>query len=67
MGDFLKTRKGLEYLLETSPSDMAVVDAIAKYEQDLKDSEHGEDRHNRTLANSITEDDRRKFPFENGG
>ena len=26
-----KTKKGLEYLLETFPSDMSVIDAIKKY------------------------------------
>ena len=40
MIDFLKTRKGLEYLLETSPSDMSVVDAINKAETDFNDAEN---------------------------
>lgn len=40
MKDFLKTRKGLEYLLETSPSDMSVVDAIKKAETDFNDAEN---------------------------
>ena len=40
MMDFLKTRKGLEYLLETSPSDMSVVDAINKAETDFNDAEN---------------------------
>ena len=31
MEEFLKTKKGLEYLLETFPSDMSVIDAIKKY------------------------------------
>lgn len=34
MNDFLKTRKGLEYLLETFPSDMSVSTAINKAEDD---------------------------------
>lgn len=31
MSNFLKTKKGLEYLLETFPSDMPVQTAIFKY------------------------------------
>lgn len=31
MEKFLKTKKGLEYLLETFPSDMPVQTAISKY------------------------------------
>ena len=31
MEEFLKTKKGLEYLLETVPSDMSVRDAIKKW------------------------------------
>ena len=31
MEEFLKTKKGLEYLLETFPSDMSMIDAIKKY------------------------------------
>jgi hypothetical protein len=38
MDKFLQTKKGLEYLLETSPSDMPVVDAIAKARQDFEDA-----------------------------
>ena len=30
MEEFLKTKKGLEYLLETFPSDMSLIDAIKK-------------------------------------
>lgn len=30
MEDFLKTKRGLEYLLETSPSDMPISTAIEK-------------------------------------
>ena len=33
MEEFLKTKKGLKYLLETFPSDMLVVDAIKKSNQ----------------------------------
>lgn len=40
MDEFLKTKKGLEYLLETSPSDMSVVDAINKAEMDFNDAEN---------------------------
>ena len=31
MNNYLKTKKGLEYLLETFPSDMPVQTAISKY------------------------------------
>ena len=34
MNEFLKTKKGLEYLLETFPSDMCIIDAIGKAEDD---------------------------------
>lgn len=34
MNDFLKTQRGLEYLLETSPPDMPVSTAIEKAEDD---------------------------------
>jgi hypothetical protein len=34
MENFLKTKRGLEYLLETSPSDMPVTTAIQKAEDD---------------------------------
>jgi hypothetical protein len=34
MNDFLKTKKGLEYLLETSPSNMPVSTAIEKATDD---------------------------------
>ncbi len=34
MEKFLKTHKGLEYLLETSPQDMCIIDAIQKAEDD---------------------------------
>jgi hypothetical protein len=34
MNDFLKTKKGLEYLLETSPSNMSVSTAIEKATDD---------------------------------
>jgi len=40
MDKFLQTKKGLEYLLETSPSDMKVEDAIAKAKQDYQDAEN---------------------------
>ncbi len=40
MKEFLKTKRGLEYLLETSPSDMPVVDAINKAETDFNDAEN---------------------------
>ena len=39
MDKFLKTQKGLEYLLETSPSDMCIIDAIEKAEDDYYRSE----------------------------
>jgi hypothetical protein len=42
MSEFLKTKKGLEYLLETSPSDMSPIDAIEKYHSDLKESQRME-------------------------
>ena len=42
MENFLKTKRGLEYLLETSPSDMHVEDAIAKAKQDYQDAENEE-------------------------
>ena len=38
MESFLGTREGLKYLLETSPSDMSVVDAIAKAKRDFEDA-----------------------------
>ena len=31
MEEFLKTKKGLEYLLETFPSNISLIDAIKKY------------------------------------
>ena len=31
MNNYLKTKKGLEYLLETFPSDMPISIAISKY------------------------------------
>ena len=31
MSNFLKTKKGLEYLLETFPSDISLIDAIKTY------------------------------------
>lgn len=34
MNEFLKTKRGLEYLLETSPPDMGVIPAIEKAEDD---------------------------------
>ena len=34
MEDFLKTHRGLEYLLETSPSDMPISTAIEKAKDD---------------------------------
>lgn len=34
MNEFLKTKKGLEYLLETFPSNMPVTTAIQKAEDD---------------------------------
>lgn len=34
MENFLKTHRGLEYLLETSPQDMCIIDAIQKAEDD---------------------------------
>ena len=40
MNDFLKTKKGLKYLLETFPSDMPVQTAISKY-NDSKVVEYG--------------------------
>ena len=40
MDKFLKTHKGLEYLLETSPSDMRAEDAVAKAKQDYQDAEN---------------------------
>lgn len=42
MESFLKTHKGLEYLLETSPSDMRAEDAVAKAKQDYQDAENDE-------------------------
>lgn len=36
MEEFLKTKKGLEHLLETFPSDMLVVDAISEYNKYIK-------------------------------
>lgn len=49
--DFLKTKKGLEYLLETSPSDMLVITAINKA---VTDFEYAENNYQKQL-----EDDRR--------
>lgn len=34
MENFLKTKRGLEFLLETSPSDMPVTTAVQKAEDD---------------------------------
>lgn len=45
MENFLKTRKGLEYLLETSPSDMPVETAVQKAENDYRDAENDELMH----------------------
>jgi hypothetical protein len=42
MENFLKTKRGLEYLLETSPSDMRAEDAVAKAKQDYQDAENDE-------------------------
>jgi len=42
MNEFLKTKRGLEYLLETSPPDMRVEDAVAKAKQDYQDAENDE-------------------------
>lgn len=39
MNEFLKTKRGLEYLLETSPSDMPVDTAINKAVDDYCRSE----------------------------
>ena len=39
MENFLKTRKGLEYLLRTSSSDMSVIDAIDKAEANFNKQE----------------------------
>ena len=36
--EFLKTKKGLEYLLKTFPSSMSVLDAISKYYEDYQTS-----------------------------
>ena len=36
MEEFLKTKKGLEYLLETSPSDISLIDAIKTYHSKKK-------------------------------
>ena len=33
-----KTKKGLEYLLETFPSSISVIDAISKYYEDYQTS-----------------------------
>ena len=40
MNDFLKTKKGLEYLLKTFPNNMPVQTAISKY-NDSKVIEYG--------------------------
>lgn len=40
MDEFLKTKRGLEYLLETFPSGMLVEDAIAKVKRDYQDAEN---------------------------
>ena len=40
MEEFLKTKKGLEYLLKTFPSDMPISIAISKY-NDSKVVEYG--------------------------
>lgn len=40
MNNFLKTKRGLEYLLETSPSDMPVNTAVNKAKQDYRDAEN---------------------------
>lgn len=42
MEKFLKTKKGLEYLLETFPPDMRTEDAVAKAKQDYQDAENDE-------------------------
>lgn len=42
MEDFLKTKRGLEYLLETSSSDRRIEDAVAKAKQDYQDAENEE-------------------------
>lgn len=40
MDEFLSTKRGLEFLLETSPSDMSVIDAIDKAKTDFNDAEN---------------------------
>jgi hypothetical protein len=40
MNEFLKTKRGLEYLLETSPPDMRTEDAVAKAKQNYQDAEN---------------------------
>ncbi len=40
MEDFLKTQRGLEYLLETSPPDMRAEDAVAKAKRDYEDAKN---------------------------
>lgn len=42
MENFLKTKRGLEYLLETSPSDRPIEAAIQKAEEDYRDAENDE-------------------------
>lgn len=42
MDEFLKTKGGLEYLLETSPSDMRAEDAVQKAKDDYQDAENDE-------------------------
>ena len=42
MENFLKTKRGLEYLLETSPSNRRIEDAVAKAKQDYQDAENEE-------------------------
>jgi len=42
MDKFLQTKRGLEYLLETSPPDMRAEDAVAKAKQDYQDAENDE-------------------------
>lgn len=42
MDKFLKTKRGLEYLLETSPSNMGVITAIKKAKNDYCDAENDE-------------------------
>ena len=40
MDKFLQTKRGLEYLLETSPPDMRAEDAVTKAKRDYEDAEN---------------------------